>query len=402
MASVSIKRGTKQVIDNTSLKDGRLYFTTDQPINKIYTDIPDGQGGLERITIGGGTEVDSEFSTTSTNPVQNKVITNEVDDVRGQIHTNLLNPILQTTTINGVTYTANGDGSYTLNGTASAFTDARLSPWGTSQYSDCLALKPGKYKLTGTPERYSILNAHVGLVPNNGVERPTSYYDEGNGYILNHTDESIRYEYKISVNQGAVFNNVTFKPMLTTDLSATYNDYVPYSGDGRLNENVAALFDVIRPVGSLYPTTDANFNPNTAKGWHGTWERITDCVIYAAGTSDTIGQIVGSNTHTLTEAELPSHRHTIPALSGSTKSGEGNHYHTITTKRMELSWGTEGTVPATWTYKDSTVTWDTSNGDGEHTHTVTTNASNTGNTGSGTAIDMRPRRLNSVVWRRTA
>jgi hypothetical protein len=33
--------------------------------------------------------------------------------------------------------------------------------------------------------------------------------------------------------------------MLTTDLDATYNDYVPYSGDGRLNENVAALFDKV-------------------------------------------------------------------------------------------------------------------------------------------------------------
>ena len=154
--------------------------------------------------------------------------------------TNLLNPILATSTINGVTYTANGDGSYTLNGTATAFTDVRLSPWGTAQYSDCLALKPGKYKLTGTPESYSTLNAHVGLVPNNGVERPTSYYDEGNGYILNHTDESIRYEYKISVNQGAVFNNTIFKPMLTTDLSASYDDFVGYTGGtGRLNSDVA-------------------------------------------------------------------------------------------------------------------------------------------------------------------
>ena len=39
---------------------------------------------------------------------------------------------------------------------------------------------------------------------------------------------------------------------------------------------------------------------------------------------------------------------------------------------------------------------------GNNTHTVTTGASTTGSQGSGTAIDMRPRRLNSVVWRRTA
>ena len=37
-----------------------------------------------------------------------------------------------------------------------------------------------------------------------------------------------------------------------------------------------------------------------------------------------------------------------------------------------------------------------------HSHSVTTNASTTGSKGSGTAIDMRPRRLNSVVWRRVS
>lgn len=39
---------------------------------------------------------------------------------------------------------------------------------------------------------------------------------------------------------------------------------------------------------------------------------------------------------------------------------------------------------------------------GSNTHTLTTNASTTGSQGSGTVIDMRPRRLNSVVWRRVS
>lgn len=105
MASVSIKRGTKQVIDNTSLKDGRLYFTTDQTINKIYTDIPDGQGSLERITIGGGTEVDSALSTTSTNPVQNKVITSSINT----INTNLSNITSDVSTLQTGLQTANNN-----------------------------------------------------------------------------------------------------------------------------------------------------------------------------------------------------------------------------------------------------------------------------------------------------
>jgi hypothetical protein len=33
--------------------------------------------------------------------------------------------------------------------------------------------------------------------------------------------------------------------MLTADLDATYNDYVPYSGNGRLNENVADIYNKV-------------------------------------------------------------------------------------------------------------------------------------------------------------
>lgn len=44
---------------------------------------------------------------------------NEVDNINDCIRTNLLNPTAQTQTINGVTCTANGDGTYTVNGTAS-------------------------------------------------------------------------------------------------------------------------------------------------------------------------------------------------------------------------------------------------------------------------------------------
>lgn len=167
-------------------------------------------------------------------------------------------------------------------------------------------------------------------------------------------------------------------------------------------DNVAGLFDVYHPVGSLYPTTDAKFNPNTAKGWHGTWERIKDCVIYAAGDSDTVGQIVGSNTHTLKTSELPSHTHSIPALSGSTDT-TGSHTHDTVNQNL-LSNDTEGNTlqyPSSGSGRIS-YTGRATKPAGSHNHSVTTNASTTGSQGSGTAIDMRPRRLNSVVWRRTA
>ena len=167
-------------------------------------------------------------------------------------------------------------------------------------------------------------------------------------------------------------------------------------------DNLAGLFDVYHPVGSLYSTTDANFNPNTAKGWHGTWERIKDCVIYAAGDSDKVGSIVGSNTHTLTEAELPKHRHTIPSLSGSTnEAGVHHHAYYLNSGINVAGGGSDMKYKAINTWGAETTAGATADA-GKHTHTVTTNASNTGYTGSGTTIDIRPRRLNSVVWRRTA
>lgn len=171
-----------------------------------------------------------------------------------------------------------------------------------------------------------------------------------------------------------------------------------------LNTNLTALFDIIRPIGSLYSTIDSTFNPNTANGWHGTWERITDCMIYASGDSDTVGEIVGSNTHSITVDEMPSHDHPIPALSGS----GGNHTHDI---------GVDNNPQTALAFSDTTGGWSHwavvhnggYSGSGKHLYAIssgnlsfTTNASTTGSKGSGTAIDLRSRRLNAIVWKRTA
>lgn len=75
-ASITILRNTKANIDAEPIKDGNILFTTDQAKNKIYTDV-----GTTRIQIGGTVDVDTKLSTISTNPVQNKVITNSINDI---------------------------------------------------------------------------------------------------------------------------------------------------------------------------------------------------------------------------------------------------------------------------------------------------------------------------------
>lgn len=381
-ASITILRNTQENINAEPIKDGNILFTTDQAENKIYADV-----GTTRIKIGGTVDVDTTLSTTSTNPVQNKVITNNMDDVRGQIHTNLLNPTAPTQTINGVTFTNNGDGTYTVNGTASG-----QAVFSLMTFNDFAFLK--NKKLIGCPAGGSSSIYMLYISFNRDLTWLYEYDDYGNGVIVsNIPSETTVAILNIIVRDGQTVNNLTFKPMITTDLSATYDDFVPYTGDsGRLNEDVANLFDVIRPVGSLYPTTDVNFNPNTAKGWHGTWERIKDCVIYAAGDSDTVGSIVGSNTHTLTEAELPSHRHSTPQLTAT----GGNHKHGLTYDVYHDGSGIEVRVIGDHRAIDGNYT--ANSGD----LSMTVPASNTGYTGSNTPIDIRPRRLNSVVWRRTA
>ena len=102
----------------------------------------------------------------------------------------------------------------------------------------------------------------------------------------------------------------------------------------------------------------------------------------------------------MTEAELPSHRHTIPSLSGKTNiAGTHSHYSDYP-KWMKNALRTENEMA--FAYAGGWTQTSNTSQNGEHEHTVTTNASNTDYTGSGTAIDIRPRRLNSVVWRRTA
>lgn len=68
------------------------------------------------------------------------------------------------------------------------------------------------------------------------------------------------------------------------------------------------LIDKIYPVGSIYISTSASFNPQTV--WGGTWRKTADgrCLI---GASDKypLGSTGGEAEHTLTVNEMPAHRH---------------------------------------------------------------------------------------------
>lgn len=144
---------------------------------------------------------------------------NEINDlIADKTRSNLLRPTLKTITKNGVTCTYNGDGTYTINGTA-------LGPIGFI-IGRVYIEKDKKYRIVGCPSGGSY-ESEV------GYKLYTSYddayaIDYGESQTFEPTRESIS-DVAIQVNTGTVCDNLLFKPMITYDLSATYDDFVSYN-----------------------------------------------------------------------------------------------------------------------------------------------------------------------------
>lgn len=133
----------------------------------------------------------------------------------GKATRNLLNPTLQTTTINGVTCTNNGDGTYTLNGTCTE---------GTNIGKICIIGKsfPMDLRFLGVPNG---CNSYLAI----GIEGENNKTINNGGSVLIQANKKIM-QVDFWINKGDTLDNVVFKPMITTDLNATYDDFVPYSG----------------------------------------------------------------------------------------------------------------------------------------------------------------------------
>lgn len=76
----------------------------------------------------------------------------------------------------------------------------------------------------------------------------------------------------------------------------------------------------VYPVGAIYIST-ADTNPSTLFGF-GTWEQIKDVFLLAAGGTYEGGATGGEATHTLTENEMPAHRHKIAYPNASGEYGD--------------------------------------------------------------------------------
>lgn len=134
---------------------------------------------------------------------------------------NLLNAMLQTTTSNGITCTANGDGTYTVNGTA---TDNALF------YIFNGIINAQKVKLCGCPSIANDSTYFMYMYVNNDLS--TNVKDYGNGTSSLSID-GLNLKVVINIKNGVTVNNLLFKPMIVDAEkypTATYDDYEPYTG----------------------------------------------------------------------------------------------------------------------------------------------------------------------------
>ena len=196
--------------------------------------------------------IDAELSNTSENAIQNKVVTKEINKLYSDISfndhdtatsgtsftdaedgnmivtdwtKNLVNPTLKTTTQNGVTCTNNGDGTYTLNGTATKEAIFGLAGDASALYKrivgkNVLFLDGGhKYN-----SKYRILFT----VTNSDYTKWGSPKYDGDSFVVPSGYDLVLVD--IHVNSGTTVNNLVVKPMITFNLDATNNDFVPYGG----------------------------------------------------------------------------------------------------------------------------------------------------------------------------
>lgn len=136
---------------------------------------------------------------------------------------------------------------------------------------------------------------------------------------------------------------------------------------GNCDKLISQILDRVYPVGAVYISSQPT-DPGTLFG--GTWTRIKDSFILAAGDTYAAGATGGESKHTLTVSEMPAHSHAIYSGYGDIVSDVSDAY------RYE-TWG--------------------SNDRGWKTGNLGTNS-----IGGGTAHNNMPPYITRYVWERTA
>lgn len=148
----------------------------------------------------------------------------------GNAMRNLLKPPLAAHSGYGIKMTKINDGTLKLDGTARENYVFYLQ--GNSSQSLPFENTVGGCKMLGCPINGSQDTYRIDVCYYNSSELNSELKavasDIGNGVIIN--DAYPYLNYRLYINKGTTVTNLIFKPMVTTDLEATIDDFVPYSG----------------------------------------------------------------------------------------------------------------------------------------------------------------------------
>ena len=212
---------------------------------------------------------------------------------------NLLKNTATTQTVNGVTFTVNEDGSVTANGTASAT--------GSILLSKELGLEVGEeYVLSGSPQGSSATTYRLQIWYNN-VGACALEYGDGKKFIP--TDDINNSNLAIYMVNGAIFNNVTFYPMIRL-ASITDDTYEPYK------ETVSTI-PTPNGLPGIPVSSGGNYTDENGQQW------ICDSIVkYADGTGKYV-QRVGKEVFDGSEewqydATVVSRFHTVETIPNAT------------------------------------------------------------------------------------
>ena len=125
---------------------------------------------------------------------------------------NLINCTPKTTTINGITMVNNGDGTYTVNGTATNDFDIAIAKYAMKQNI--------YYTLSGCPSGGSETTYYLD---------PRGYeYDTGSGLTIRNPERDFINYIRIVIKKDVTVNNLLFKPMFNEGRTA--QPFEPYTG----------------------------------------------------------------------------------------------------------------------------------------------------------------------------
>ena len=298
---------------------------------------------IAEVAASGGVDVDNALSATSTNPVQNKVITSALTGKAGTaVATTSANGLMSKadkTKLDGI---AAGANKITIDSTMSGSSVNPVQNKVIKQYVDDKVAAGSNITVDA-----ALSSTSTNPVQNKAVKAAIDA--KADKTALDAKADKTALDAKMDKSGGTFTGNVYGKYFCGTWLQSTAasnlgrtpgkiavlddSGWVYYRTPAELKSDIGAsgggvdvstVLDKVYPVGSIYMSVNST-NPKTLFG--GTWVQIKDRFLLAAGTTYKAGATGGEAAHTLTESEMPSHNHAVyyPNAGADDHSAPGNY-----------------------------------------------------------------------------